>query len=206
MNARLDYQTDFLAAIYWNDQVMFNQYHIDIKMRTVSMDSEENNIALDRIRYIIDEVMSNSVFVDGDDRATIKKLETAGVKVVTLPEIPVDQIVGMMLFCKLTSVTEDHMEIGQLSIRSRLGEGIVYHQDASESVGPFEAPGWWRDPEPKTQTTGTSAGKVVKLQKSVTWRDLDLHWPDDEEHSDEAETTVADSSKTVVAFRKDEKE
>ena len=205
MNARLDYQTDFLGAIYWNDQVMFNQYHIDIKMRTVSMDSDENNIALDRIRYIINEVMTNSIFVHDDDRSAVKKLESAGMKVVVLPEIPVDQIVGMMLFCKLTSVTEDHMEIGQLSIRSSLGEGIIYHQDASETVGPFEAAGWWRDPEPKVQSAGSSTGKVVKLQKSLTWKDLDLHWPDDEDHDDE-EQSANNVEKTVVAFRKDEKE
>lgn len=203
MNARLDYETDFLAAIYWKDQVMFNQYHATIKMRTVSMDGEEHNIALDRIRYLVDEMMSNSVFVHNDDRSAIKKLESAGMKVIGLPEIPVDQIVGMMLFCKITSAMEGRMEIGQLSISSSLGENIVYHQDASESVGPFEANGWWQDPEPKAQSAGSGQGKIVKLQKSPLWRDLDLHWPEDSDKDDGSEEVIA---KNVVAFRKDETE
>jgi hypothetical protein len=201
MNARIDYETDFLAAVYWQDQVLLNSYHITLKMRTVSMDSSEHNIALDRIRYIVNEMLTNSVFVHDEDRAAIKKLEAAGIRVISLPEIPVDQIIGMMLFSKITAAMEDHMEIGQLSISSLLGEGIVYHQDSTESVGPFEENGWWQDPEPRAQGTKTSAGKVVRLQKSQTWRALDLHWSDE---GDDDENDNEDN--TVVAFRKDDKE
>jgi hypothetical protein len=197
MNARLDYETGFLAAVYWQDRVLFNHYHLNIKLRTVSMDSHEHNIALDRIRYVVDNMMTNSVFVHESDRTAIKKLESAGITVVSLPEIPVDQIVGMMLFCKFTAVVEDRMEIGQLSLSSSLGDGIVYHQDASESVGPFEALGWWRDPDPQAQKPVAANGKVVKLQRTPTWQDLDLHW--DEKDQPEENTTV-------VAFRKDDKE
>lgn len=202
MNARLDYDTDFLAAIYWQDRVMFNQYHVAIKMRTLTMDSDENNVALDRMRHIIHDMMTNSVFVHEEDRSAIKKLEAAGIRVISLPEIPVDQIVGMMLFSKITAAMEDRMEIGQVSVSSGLGEGIVYHQDASESVGPFEAAGWWKDPEPRAQGTVTPGGKVVKLQRAATWRDLDLHW----DSEDEGEEPVEETNKTVVAFRKDETE
>jgi hypothetical protein len=200
MNARIDYETDFLAAVYWEDRVLFNHYHLVIKMRTMSMDNQEHNIALDRIRYLVENMMTNSVFACEEDRAAIKKLESAGMRVISLPEIPVDQIVGMMLFSKITAAMEDHMEIGQLSVSSSLGEGIVYHQDASEGLGPFEDEGWWTDPEPRAQTPIVASGKIVKLQRPAAWRDLDLHW-EDEDVQDEP-----DNNSTVVAFRKDEKE
>ena len=202
MNARIDYETDFLAAVYWEDRVLFNHYHLVIKMRTMSMDNQEHNIALDRIRYLVENMMTNSVFACEEDRAAIKKLESAGMRVISLPEIPVDQIVGMMLFSKITAAMEDHMEIGQLSISSSLGEGIVYHQDASEGVGPFEDEGWWTDPEPRAQTPIVTGGKIVKLQRPATWRDLDLHWEDEDDEEESGE----DNNSTVVAFRKDEKE
>lgn len=200
MNARIDYETGFLAAIYWEQKVLFNRYYLTIKMRTVSMDSTEHNIALDRIKYLVDDVMANSVFVSEEDKSVIKKLESAGIKVISLPTIPVDQIVGMMLFSKITAVMEDHMEIGQISISSDLGSGIVYHQDSTESVGPFESAGWWQDPEPHAQAPMASSGKVVKLERAMTWRDLDLYWDEEEEQDDSEE------SNTVVAFRKDDKE
>jgi hypothetical protein len=202
MNARIDYETSFLAAVYWEDQVLFNSYHITLKMRTMSMDSSEHNIALDRIRYIVNEMVTNAVFIHDEDRASIKKLEAAGIKVINLPEIPVDQIVGMMLFSKITAAMEDHMEIGQLSISSLLGENIVYHQDSTESVGPFEDNGWWQDPEPRAQGSKSGVGKVVRLQKSQTWRDLDLHWANEEDDDNEEDS----ENNTVVAFRKDDKE
>jgi hypothetical protein len=166
------------------------------------MDNREHNVALGRIRYLVEDMMTNSVFAEEKDRAAIKKLESAGMQVISLPEIPVDQIVGMMLFSKITAAMEDHMEIGQLSISSSLGEGIVYHQDSSEGVGPFEDEGWWQDPEPRAQTPIVTGGKIVKLQRPMTWRGLDLHWDDD----DTEEESNEDSNSTVVAFRKDEKD
>jgi len=198
MNARLEYDTGFLAAIYWEDRVLFNHYHVKIEMQTVSMDHVCHNVALERVRYIINEMMANSIFVHQDDRSAIKKLESAGLKVILLPEIPVDQIVGMMLYCKLSAVVEDQMDVTQIGISSDLGEGVVYLQDQYENVGPFESNGWWADPEPKSQGSTGPGGKVVKLEKSLTWKDLDLSWPDEDPNDSD------DPDKNVVEFRKDE--
>lgn len=194
-----------MAAIYWDDQVLFNQYLLRIEMRTRTMDSDDHNISLDRMKHIINQLMTNAVFVHDQDASAIKKLETAGLRVISLPEIPVDQIIGMMLYCKITAVVQQHIDITQIRISSDLGEGVTYLHDQDESVGPFETAGWWQDSEPSAQTPVSVAGKVVKLKKSQTWQDLDLHWtsrinkPAQQDPTDECKNTV-------VAFRKDDQD
>jgi hypothetical protein len=205
MNARLEYHTGFTAAIYWEDQVLFNKYLIKLEMRTVTMDNDDHNISLERIKHIIDDLMNNAVFVHEQDRPAIRKLETAGLRVISLPEIPVDQIIGMMLFSKISAVVQRHIDITQIKISSDLGEGMIYLQDQDESLGPFELPGWWQDSEPWAQAPVSAAGKIVKLQRSRTWRDLGLNWPDQTD-APANQDHANDSDNIVVAFRKDEKE
>jgi len=198
MNVKIEYPAEFLSAVYWNDQVMFNCYSVRCEMITNSRDHIEQNIALERLKYILFVQMQNSVFVDVKEKATIKRLETAGLRTIALPELPVDQIVGMMLYSKLDAVMEGRIVMSQLRLSSDLGENVVYSQTDTETIGPFQQRGWWNSAEPGCSDAKPSAGKVVSIAtKAATWQSLDLHW--DQEHNKETDNTV-------VVFRKDDKE
>lgn len=198
MNVTIEYPAEFLSAVYWNDQVMFNCYTIRCEMITGSRDHTEQNIALERLKYIVFGQMQNSVFVDAKEKAAIKRLEAAGLRTIVLPEQPVDQVVGMMLYSKLDAVMEGRILVSQLRLSSDLGENVVYSQTDAETIGPFEPRGWWNCAEPSCTDAKSTAGKVVSIAtKAATWQSLDLHW--DQEPN-------KDSNNTVVAFRKDDKE
>ena len=197
MNVKIEYPAEFLSAVYWNDQVMFNCYSVRCEMITGTKDHREQNIALERLKYILFVQMQNSVFVDSREKAAIKRLEAAGLRTVSLPEQPVDQIIGMMLYSKLDSVMEGRIAMTQLKLSSELGENITYSQTETETIGPFQERGWWNSPDTVCSDVKPTAGKVVSIAtKTANWASLELNW-DQEEN---------DKENIVVAFRKDDKE
>ena len=195
MNVRLEYPAEFLSGVYWNDAVLLNRYTVRCEMVTGTKNNVEQNIALERLKYTLFHQMQNSVFISEKEKSSIKRLEAAGIRAIPLPEQPVDQIIGMMLYCKLDAVMEGRIVMSQLRISSELGENIWYSQNETESVGPFGNKGWWNNPEPVCSDSRPN-GKVVSINQTTTWQALDLHW------------TVGNQEKEniVLPFRKDDKE
>jgi hypothetical protein len=195
MNVRIEYPAEFMAAAYWDNSVMMNSYVVRCEMVTNTQDSREQNIALERLKYILFMQMQNSVFVDHREKAAIKRLQAAGMRTVIFPEQPVDQIIGMMLYSKLDSVIEGRMSVTQLKLASELGENITYFQTNTETVGPFAHKGWWNSPDPSVSDS-KDEGKIVSIRGTTTWQLLGLDWDDSEQENNKGNT--------VVAFRKDE--
>jgi hypothetical protein len=194
MNVRIEYPAQFLAAAYWDGSILMNSYTVRCEMITGTSDAVEQNIALERLKWILFHAMQNSVFVDAKEKTTIKRLEAAGLRAVTLPAPPVDQVIGMMLYSKLEAVMEGRISVTQLSLSSELGENVIYYQNNMESLGPLAQAGWWQNPEPVCSDSRSTAGKVVSIGAGQTWKSLDLHWSQDD----------TDAKSNVVAFRKDE--
>lgn len=197
MNVRLEFNTHVLAGVYWQNAVLFNDYFVRCEIITATRDSVEQNIAMERLKYMLFNRFQNSVFVDAKEKTAIKKLEAAGIRTIPLPAQPVDQIVGMMLFCKLDAVMEDRLNMTQLTLSSEIGDNVSYLQNEHESIGPFADKGWWNDPEPVCSDTKSTQGKIVAINANNTWQTLDLHWTHNDSEND---------SGNVVAFRKDDKE
>jgi hypothetical protein len=191
MNVRLEYELRFAAGAYL-DQVIMNQYRVQFEMITQSYDGIHQNIALDRVRHMLYKEFASSVFVEGENTDAVEKLAAAGLKVVALPDVPVDQIVGIMLYCKLNAVMEERIIITQLKISSDLGQRMVYCQDQEEDVGPFETTGWWYDPSPTVFEKRSKKHKIVKLVKARSWSDVNLGWDDD--HGDGSTLLALDNN------------
>jgi len=195
MNVKLEYPGDFLAASYHDDKVLMNSYTVRCEMMTNTRSSREQNIALERLKYILYMQIQNSVFVDHKEKAATKRLEVAGFRPIIVPAPPVDQIIGMMLYSKLDAVMEDRINMTQLRLNSLLGENMIYFQKENETLGPFQQKGWWNSPDPVC-SDNKSGGKVVSIRGTTTWQLLELDW--DDPKPDEQK------GNTVVAFRKDE--
>ena len=195
MNVRIEYPAEFIAGVYWDSVVLFNVYTVKCEMVTGTKDNIEQNIALERLKYILFHQMQNSVFIDSRDRTQIKRLEAAGIRAIPVPQQPVDQIIGMMLYSKLDAVMEGRIIMHQLKLSSDLGENVVYSQNEHETLGPFHERGWWNSPDPACSDSKINA-KVVSINNAPGWQHLDLHWSmSQEDHK---------NNSTVVAFRKDE--
>lgn len=197
MNVRIECNATFSAGLVWQGEYMINNFVVSAKLITQTTDSAAQNIALERLKYMLYTQFQHGVFVSENEKDSIKKLRSAGLKVFVLPLEAVDQIIGMMLYCKLSAVMEGRLGMTELSIRSDLGDNIIYFHNEREEIGPFTAEGWWHNVEPICQDTEPQKGKVVALSAGSSWQSLGFDWESLEEEE-------VDDSKIVVAFKKDD--
>ena len=179
MNVRLQYDLEFLAGIYYEDQLQMNRYAVSLNLLTKTKDSVSTNIAMDRAKAFVHGALESTVFINSDNQERAEFMQMIGIDVTTLPEEPVDQIIGMMLYYKLNAIMEERMVVTSLDISSTLGDSVWYQHDEEDMSGPFAGEGWWhranmqhetveREPEP---------GNVVKVV-STGWHELNLEWPE----------------------------
>ena len=182
MNVRIKFPITFTAGIFYRDELQMNNYSVTLSMLTNSLDGTINNIALDRIKYFIYTELDSSIFINSADTERCAKFIDAGLKITTIPDAPVDQLIGIMLHYKLSAITEERLLIDEVDISSSLGEGLVYIHGEHENVDDLAIPDWWKSVdlvhcEPELIDTD----EIVTLANLAVWRDLDLQWPDEEE-------------------------
>ena len=191
MNVRLQYDLDFLAGIYYDERLQLNSYSISMSLLTKTTDALNTNIAMDRLKMFMHGELANTVFINQTAKERAEMLQIMGVNVTTLPEEPVDQIVGMMLYYKLNAIMEGRMTVTRLDLMSALGDSVWYQHDADEdSPGPFRAEGWWHESTVQHNTVDVEdvGDNVVKVVPNA-WIEYGLTWPED---------TVEPTANTVV--------
>jgi hypothetical protein len=179
MNVRLHYETGFLAGVYFDDRLQINSYNVRLHLNTLTVDSANSNIALERVKAFVDG-LNSTVFINSCWPLHEEMMRDMGIDITPLPEEPVDQIVGMMLYYKLNAIMEGRMEIVQIELSSALGDNVCYLHDDQDPAGPFAKGGWWNDASARRtgKTISDSDSNVVKLTHK-NWRDVGLAWPEE---------------------------
>ena len=191
MNVRLNYPFSFTAGIVYQGALRMNTYSARVWMTTATEESQDHNVAYERMRYLVENIIDSSIFVEHTDIDRCRALAAAGVNVITLPAEPVDQIIGLMLYCKLNAVMQDRIIIHDIEISSSLGEGMVYLHNDEENIGPFADDGWWNEPDTSCcHQSLLRVDNVMMMPASPNWRDLALVWKDDADQPEETGNTI----------------
>jgi hypothetical protein len=179
MNVRLQYDLEFLAGIYFDDCLQINSYDVSMNLLTKTKDSASTNVAMERLKAFVHGILESTVFINQANMERAEFLQLGGCNVTTLPEEPVDQIIGMMLYYKLNAIMEGRMVITSLDISSRLGDGVWYQHDEEDSAGPFVPDGWWHKASIQHETIEPEQvpGNIVKVI-STGWHEMALEWPE----------------------------
>lgn len=186
MNVKIGYTQHVTAGVWWDDHLIMSNYTVTFKLLTVTPDVRDSNIALDRLRYLFEEVLTDAVFINQTETDQIKKLKAAGIEVIAMPEEPVDQIVGMMLYSKVNAIMEGRMIVRSVLISSNVGDEVIYEHDQSEALAPFDQSGWWADSTPTCTAADTgkkNKDKVFVIANTKPWRELGLDWHEDQVES-----------------------
>lgn len=179
MNVRLQYDLEFLGGIYYQDLLQLNQYHVSLNLTTQTRNPADTNIAMDRLKCFVLGELESTVFVNQSLQERGELMSMMGINITTLPEEPVDQIIGIMLFHKLNAIMEGRMTVDSLDISSTLGDHVWYQHDSEDSPGPFAQTGWWHDPGPSHSPFPlTDLDNVVKITDNQ-WREYGLEWPEE---------------------------
>jgi hypothetical protein len=183
MNVRLEYTAQFTAGVHYSEQLIMNVYRLTVYMVTNVREAELTNIAFERLKYFINEVLNSSIFINGDEQEACRLYTEAGIKIITLPNEPVDQIIGVMLFHKLNAIMEGRIGVLETELSSHLGDNMVYLHSENESTEDIKIPKWWNSPDPTHFDLELQDGdQVYKLSPGnhFLWTDIGLSWPNQE--------------------------
>lgn len=198
MNVNLRRDFNFHAGYYipslGQHKLHCNYYSLTANLITNTDNFNEVNLAMDRVVAMIDWEFTNTVFVNQIHSQQIKTLKELDINITTLPEEPLDQVVGIMLYCKLNAVMEQRMSIWQLDISSHLGDKVWYQHTVDDNLGPFAEQGWWHYATPQHALINNEDNSISTIH-CTSWTQYQLNWPDSE--NNEPRVVYAD-------FRRDE--
>lgn len=180
MNVRLQYNLEFLGSIYLDNCLQLNSYQVNLNMITNTRDHAKTNIAMERLRCFVSSELANAVFINQNQQDVAEVMQMLGMNMVTLPEEPLDQIVGMMLYYKLNAIMENVMIVTSLDICSSLGDDVWYLHDEEDSPGPFANNGWWHDATVQHDNLNLidPESKIVEVRPNA-WTEYGLLWPEE---------------------------
>ena len=104
MNPRIEKDFVFETAVHFENKFMINFYELTLLMDVTTDNHHEQNIAIERINYFIEHFIDSGIFVAANQEKVIANYENAGIRVLTLPEEPYDQIIGLILLLKLNAL------------------------------------------------------------------------------------------------------
>jgi hypothetical protein len=179
MTARIQSSFELIMGVHFTGEFYMNVYDIDLYFNVETELIKEQNIALDRIKYFLHKCLEHSIACHSGETQAIENYINANMKVCTLPEEPYDQIMGIMLTEKLNAITEGRLVISDISIGSKMSDGVICCHSLEDNIGPFIEKGWWNDNSTKINNHIPigKGKKVVKLNKpTLEWSDVFLDW------------------------------
>lgn len=181
MTARISKDFALSAGIHYEGKYIINNYLLKLHMDVTTEDMREQNIALDRIKYLLEECFDSCVFVDQQDIAALDNYSKAGMKVCTVPDGPYDQIIGAVLLSKFNAVTEHKLFVDEIVISSRICDDVDFYISSEEDM-PVSTVGsyWWKENNTLISDwviKPSKKEKIVELKKEIPdWVNLGLTW------------------------------
>jgi len=178
MNVKLTHDINFSSIVVDGARIFPNSYYVKINMITATDNSAHQNIAIQRFLIFINEIMADSIFCFRDDPIAPKIFRLMKEnRVILFPEEPYDQVIGFILFHKLSAITEGNIDIDSILISSNIAPDLTY---TVEDFGSFsydktkiEIP-WWD----RSDISITDNPKQLKFLSS--WADINLDWDQNE--------------------------
>jgi len=182
MNVRLKHDLHFSAGVYYNGEMRMNQYTLRVWLTTNSTEAQDHNTAFERLKYFVYTQLESSIFINQFWEEQCQLMLAAGLRITTMPNEPVDQVIGLMLYYKLNAILENRMIVDETEISSVLGEGVVYLHSENELTSNIVKPDWWLTADPEHyDSTLLSSEKVLAMPLAGSaWREVDLAWQDAE--------------------------
>lgn len=178
MSTRIERDFSFQAGVHFEGNFIMNVYSLTLAMEVDTMSIVEQNIAMDRIIYFLEDSLANSVFVQNAEKKAIEKYTQADIKVCTVPEEPYDQIITILLILKLNAITEGRLNITDIYLESELSDSVRFSYDIeTANHNPFGNKGWWLESSTSMNDIQKNAkkDKIVRLVK-CDWANVGLEW------------------------------
>jgi hypothetical protein len=177
MNIRLRYSTTFVAGVWFDEQLVMSNYSVDVTLVTQTLDPQDNEVALERVKYFFGNELHSTLFVNQADTEFAEAFSTLNVDITTLPTEPVDQVVGIALYYKLNAIMEGRMKVSELVLCSEIGDNIEYFYGEHDKNELFTSAGWWNNPGlTHSDLVFDDDEEVEELSADEEWKEVELSW------------------------------
>ena len=165
MTTRVKREFNFVAGIWLEGKYQIGMYSFTLFIEILTDNPYEQSVALERMKYFIDEVVTNSIFIEASDKKAIDTFTGLGIKVGVLPLEPYDQALAISLLLKMNAITEDKMNITHIAFQSQLSDDVEYLIDIEDEFEPFVGKdNWWNDSGSNLNNKKSNKkDKIVKL-------------------------------------------
>ena len=178
MTTRVKREFNFVAGIWLHSEYQIGMYSFTVFIEILTDDPYEQSVALERMKYFIDEVVTNSIFIESTENKVIDTFTGLGMKVCVLPLEPYDQAISIALLLKLNAITEGKFNVTNMAFKSQLSDDVEYLIDIEDEVEVYATKNnWWNDSGSNlSNKKSNKKDKIVKLHKDNEWTELDLGW------------------------------
>ncbi len=150
------------TMVFVDDIMLINNYNIEIGFDTSTSNPVLHDIAFEKISMFFEVIFPNSIIITHEDFKN-KKVKFNN-NYIELYEMLNDQTLGSAIFCKLTAMVGEDLDIVYVKISSSLGKKINYtineagpeihtllpnKEDWWENADIKNEP-WWMRPDPAT--------------------------------------------------------
>jgi len=203
--SRIKTEYRFLAGVYHNEQLYFNNYVLNLDFYTNTDSVPDQSIGLDRISFCVNDIFHQGIFIVDSNFADAEKLALANIPTITIPGPgPYDPMVLATIVTKLNTVLEDTLIITDAELTSSLGGDLTYVWELGDEEDEIHAMvndedefNWWASPQPRFVSYQEDVDIADCDEKNnITWSALNLDWTDEE--LEESEEVVTDTSSTVI--------
>lgn len=104
-----------------------NEWNIEVMFNGNSDNPDQEQIAFDRCKFLIEETYHESLFMRIDEARFTKLNDTILCHKITLPDDAIDSTIAIATLSKFMCIAEDRLEFDGLTISSRISEGIEFH-------------------------------------------------------------------------------
>ena len=162
-NSNFLWPASFSCTLVSKDIIVPNSYSIGISVEPHTNSPENISIGFKKIRYFIENYLSNSIFINRQNPLT-PALEHTNVNKVYFPTEPYDYFVGSILFSKFLAISRKYFDIGYLTIDSVVGDLVQYTiYDPEECGVNLTVENWCNQDNVDTGSNDTT-----------TWKDLNI--------------------------------
>ena len=179
MTSRVKREFNFIAGIWLQNAYQIGIYSFTMFIDILTEDPYEQSVALERMKYFVDDRITNSVFIESSEKKVIDTFINLGIKVCVLPVEPYDQALAIPLLLKMNAITEGKFNITHMSFKSHISDDVEYLIDIEDGFEPYsDKTSWWYDSGSNIldNKKTNKKDKIVKLHKDNEWAELDLGW------------------------------
>ena len=206
----LSYECSFDTVLVMDNWISPNTYKCKIYFDIETDNGDEQNIAFERMKVLMEGVFQNSLFINMHNpllQVLAKKTEQ---RIITLPTEPIVVIMAGIMFYKLSAIVEERISIQQIKLSSSQADNIWVHFDLdfADSMGKMESEyhtvaklePWWFKSDPVTSDWFEVTKKDTKMHiQKASW-EKDLQWPtekaDAKKQKSKWKPTIIDGGKT----------